>query len=304
MKQNQPIKQIGVIGSGFMGTEIASRALLFGHSVNVFDIDTAALSKSQATIEAFIQAKIHHHVIKEELTTVQQRIAFHQDLTTAVKGADLIIEAIAENLEVKRKLFGQLDELLPPPVILATNSSSIPISRIETNVKHKDRVLNMHFYAPIEKMNFVELMRGSDTSALTVKRATDWLIGLDCLPMVCQKESIGFIFNRVWHAARREAMKVWQEGVADYQDIDRAWMLFSGMPFGPFALMDLIGLDIVYNVQNLYFEDSKNAYFKPPRRLKEMVDCGDLGIKSGRGFYNWPEAECLQSGFLTPDKPD
>ncbi len=302
MNQNQTIKQIGIIGSGFMGTEIASRALLYGHKVNIFDIDATALSKSRATIEAFIQAKKNHQVIKEELTAVQQRVSFYQDMTAAAKGCDLIIEAVAENIEVKRQVFMQLDELLPPPVILATNSSSIPVSRIETEVKHKERVLNMHFYAPIENMYFVELMRGVGTSDQTIKRASDWLIGLDCLPMICKKESIGFIFNRVWHAARREAMKVWQEGIADYQDIDRAWMLFSGMPVGPFGLMDLIGLDIVHNVQNLYFEESKNTYFEPPRKLKEMVDCGNLGTKSGRGFYDWPEAECLQSGFLEPNK--
>ncbi len=301
---NRRIQKIAVIGAGFMGTDIASRALLFGYEVAIYDIETSALDKSRSSINAFIQAKIHHHVIKEEEAFVQERVSYHDNLIEAVSGADLVIEAVAENVDIKRNIFHELDELLPPPTILASNSSSIPMSRIETEVRHKERVLNMHFYPPIETMYFVELMRGTETADETVKKAANWLSSLECLPMTCRKESIGFIFNRVWHAARREAMKVWQEGVADFRDIDRAWMLFSGMPFGPFGLMDMIGLDVVYNVQNLYFEESGNDYFKPPRDLKDKLENGDLGFKSGRGFYEWPDAECLQPGFLMPKKTD
>lgn len=301
---NQTIKKIVVIGAGFMGTEIASRIALFGYGVTLFDIDATTLSKSRETLETFIKAKIDLEIIKNELADVQSRIFFSQNMVEAVEGADLIIEAVSENVEIKRKVFKQLDELLPSSVLLATNSSSIPISKIETEVKHKERVLNMHFYGSIEKMYFVELMRGSGTVDQTIDRVSDWLIGIGCLPLVCKKESIGFIFNRVWHAARREAMKVWQEGVSDYRDIDKAWMLFSGMPVGLFGLMDLIGLDVVYNVENSYFQESQDIYFKPPQALKEMVDRGDLGNKTGQGFYSWPEADCMQPDFLKPGKSE
>jgi 3-hydroxybutyryl-CoA dehydrogenase len=301
---HQKIEHISIIGAGFMGTEIASRAVLHGYSVSVFDVDPAALEKSRETIEAFIQAKIEFQEISEDASAVNERIRFFKKMEHAVEVSDLVIEAAVEKLDIKRELFSKLDALLPPSVILASNSSSIPISRIETGVNQKERILNMHFSAPIENLYYVELMRGSETGDETIMRASEWLVSIGCLPLLCKKESVGFIFNRVWHAARREAMKVWEEGVADIQEIDKAWMLFSGMPFGPFGLMDLIGLDIVYAVQNLYYEDSKDPYFKPPQALKEMVDRGDLGVKTGRGFYTWPEAECVQPDFLETRVPD
>jgi 3-hydroxybutyryl-CoA dehydrogenase len=300
---NKKIENISIIGAGFMGTEIASRAVLKGYRVTIFDIEPSALEKSKETVEAFIQAKIDFGEIREEASAVNARITFYQDLASAVKGADLVIEAAAEKLAIKQELFSQLDGLLLSPVILASNSSSIPVSRIETSVSQKDRVLNMHFSAPIENLYYVELMRGCETSDMTIMRSSEWLVSIGCLPLLCKKESVGFMINRVWHATRREAMKVWSEGVADILEIDKAWMLFSGMPFGPFGLMDLIGLDIVFAVQNIYYEDSKDPYFKPPPKLKEMVDRGDLGVKTGRGFYTWPDAECVQPDFLKPRVP-
>ncbi len=301
---NPKITNVTVAGAGFMGTEIASRAMLYGYNVRVFDINPEALEKSRLTIELFLQVKVDQGIIKEGLAQVLEKVDFSTDLESSVDGADMVIEAVAENLKIKQELFSRLDQLVSPEAILATNSSSIPISRIETGIQNRQRILNMHFYAPIENVYFVELMRGKETSQEVIKQSSEWLVSLDCLPLICQKESVGFIFNRVWHAARREAMKVWAEGVAEIEDIDKAWMLFTGMPFGPFGIMDFIGLDVVYSVQNLYYEDTGDDYFKPPDQLKKMVGKGDLGVKSGRGFYQWPEAGCVHPDFLKPSLPD
>lgn len=297
---NHQIEQICIIGGGFMGTEIATRALQFGYKVKLFDISPQALNKSKGTIDAFIHAKSQFQANDQESKINRSGISYFSAMKPAVESSDLVIEAVSEQIDIKQSIFRELDMLLPPTSILATNSSSIPISRIETVAKHKERLLNLHFYAPIDTMHFVELMRGNCTSDSTINRVSEWIKTLNCIPMICRKESIGFIFNRVWHAARREAMKVWQEGVADYREVDKAWMLFTGMPVGPFGLMDLIGLDVVYSVQNLYFEESKDPYFKPPQALKEMVDRGELGFKTGQGFYRWPDAECLKPDFLSP----
>ncbi len=292
------IKKVAIVGAGFLGTEIASRALISGYNVSVFDINSQALSKSQEMIELFVQSKCNQEPNQKDPAEIISCISFHEELSSAVKQADLVVEAVVEDIEIKKRVFAQLDEMTRPAVILASNSSSIPISRIEEVVGHKDRIINLHFSAPIETCYFVDVMRGTATSDKTVEQSISWLKSMSCLPLVCKKESIGFVFNRVWHAARREALKVWDEGYADFRDIDKAWMLFSGMPLGPFGIMDVIGLDIVYSVQNFYLQESGDVYFKPPEQLKTMVDNGDLGLKSGKGFYTWPDAECVHPDFL------
>ncbi len=293
------IERICIVGAGFMGTEIATRALQFGYQVKLFDVNPQAIAKSKEKIDAFLNAMSQFQANGQESKINRSGISYFNAMKPAVESADLVIEAVSEQIDIKQSIFRELDALLPPTSILATNSSSIPISRIETVAQHKERLLNLHFYAPIDSMHFVELMRGKYTIESTIYRASEWIKTLNCIPMLCKKESIGFIFNRVWHAARREAMKVWQEGIADFREVDKAWMLFTGMPVGPFGLMDLIGLDVVYSVQNLYFEESKDPYFKPPQALKEMVDRGEFGFKAGQGFYRWPDAECLKPDFLS-----
>lgn len=299
---SKQIDNVCIIGAGFMGAEIASRSAVFGCNVSVFDINPDALVMCRETVEKSIQAKVDLKVVEGDPAQAAARVSYYEDMSAAVQDADLIIEAVLEEVDIKKEVFARLDQMTPSHVLIGTNSSSIPVSQIEEGVEHKERVLNIHFSPPIDRLYYVELMRGSKTSEKTIARVSAWVKRLECLPLVCKKESIGFVFNRVWHAARREALKVWAEGVAEYKDVDRAWMLFSGMPLGPFGIMDFIGLDIVYKVQNLYYEETGDDYFTPPKELKDMVDQGNLGMKTGKGFYDWSDPDFGRSDFLKPKR--
>ena len=214
-------------------------------------------------------------------------ISYHDEIDTAVKDADLVIEAVPENLELKKLIFSQIDKFAPKKTIIATNSSSFPVSKIEDVVDRKDKILNIHFYPPIPLRPMADIMRGTKTSKETFENGKKWIESIGCHPIVLKKEILGFVFNRMWHAARREALKLWAEGHADIETVDKAWMIFTGMAMGPFSLMDAIGLDVVYAVQMTYYNESGELRDKPPDALKDMVDIGELGMKSGKGFYTW-----------------
>jgi 3-hydroxybutyryl-CoA dehydrogenase len=295
------IGEVAVLGAGFMGFQIALVASKRARNrVRVCDVNAAALQKGMEAAESLLKDEVSAGGITSvEKDEIWERIFFHESLEATLQGADLVIEAIPENLELKREVFGTLDRLAPPHAILATNSSSYPISRIESATRRPDKVVNIHFYPPIEKRNMADVMAGTKTSAETIWAAEDWVRSLGCVVLRLQKELIGFCFNRVWHAARLEALKMWAGGYVDFQDIDRAWMIAMSAPMGPFALMDQIGLDVVYAVHTTYY-DEYGDFYKPPEALKEMVERGDLGVKTGKGFYIYPNPEFQRPDFLKP----
>ena len=273
------IKTIAIIGTGFMGDQIASRAILYDYKLKLYDINEDSLNVIRKSLAGFLRRRR----MKEKL----EWISFHTDLAEAVSDADLIIETIPEKLELKREIFSKIDELAPPNAIIATNSSSIPISKIEDSVKRKGQVLNIHFYAPISTMPMVDIMRGTQTTDIVFETGIKWIESLECTPLVVKKECLGFVFNRVWHAVKKECLKIWAGGNADIETVDTAWQIFTGMGLGPFRLMDGVGLDTVLNVEMTYFNESGNLDDKPPKELKEMVNKGLLGRKTGKGFYSW-----------------
>ncbi|MBN1635946.1 MAG: 3-hydroxyacyl-CoA dehydrogenase family protein [Deltaproteobacteria bacterium] len=295
------IQTVGIIGAGFMGSQIASRAAIFGYRVKIYDSVPQALESSPNTIAFFTDNYFQRDGVSGDPKETTKRITFHNSLEDALDGVDFIVEAVTENLEVKKAVFSQIDRIAKENALIATNSSSLPVSRIEDAVARKDKVINTHFYSPIADLYFVDIVRGNRTSQKTLDKTVSWIKSIKCMPLVAKKECIGFVFNRVWHAARRDALKAWAEDYADFKDIDRAWRLFTGMLLGPFGIMDYIGLDVVYSVQNLYYEESGDPYLKPPQALKDMVDRGDLGMKTGKGFYTWPNPECLSPDFLKVD---
>lgn len=294
----EKIRKISIVGSGFMGTQIAMRAAIYGYPVRLHDMNEAVLESSKKNVEIFIPAHCHKSGEPDKSGEIISRISFMRSLEDAVADSDLAIEAITESIPAKREIFARIEELARVDTIIGTNSSSIPVSKIETALKNRERALNIHFSSPIERLYYVEVMRGSATDDAVVRRSVEWIQGIGCLPLVNKKECLGFVFNRVWHAARRDALKAWAEGYADMRDIDRAWMLFTGMPMGPFGIMDYIGLDVVYSVQKMYFDETGDPGIMPPQALKDMVDRGDLGMKSGKGFYSWPGPEFLTPEFL------
>lgn len=170
---------------------------------------------------------------------------------------------------------------------------------MEGAAQRPDRMFNIHFYPPIEQRKMVDLMGGTRSSEENFEKVAAWVRSIGCVPLRVKKETIGFCFNRVWHMARLEAMKMVSEGKVDFMDIDRAWMIFNNTTLGPFAMMDFIGLDVVYAVHSTYFKEYGELY-KPPDMLKKMVEEGKLGVKTGRGFYEYPDPAYARPDFLKP----
>jgi len=275
----EEIKKVGIVGAGFTGKQIAAQAALNNFIVKVYDFDPKSVEDANKYISGVLKRKNQLDAIKN--------VSYYSDLSEALEDVDLVIEAVPENLELKREVFSQIDNIAPAHTIIATNSSSYPVSKIESAVKRKDKVLNLHFYPPIPTRPMVDIMRGSQTNDETFEVGKKWIEDIKCEPLVVKKECLGFVFNRVWHAVKKECLKIWDGGYADKETVDTAWKIFTGMKMGPFLTMDGVGLDVIYSVEMSYYNESGDPRDKPPDTLKEMVENGDLGLKTGKGFYNW-----------------
>ena len=278
-----PVKSVAVLGAGTMGTQIGWRCAQHGYSVRLVDSCPQALPRAAGSLR---QRSESSPPTVEDGPASFARIVFTSTLEDALPEVDLVIESVPENLDLKRRVFGQMDRLCPPATILASNSSSLRMSKIELEVQHRERVCNLHFYQLPTRL--VEIMRGSGTSEATTRRVQRFCRSIGTIPIVLRRESTGFLYNRIWRAIKRESLRIVAEGVATPEEVDRAWMLAWNAPRGPFGWMDLIGLDVVRDIENVYFEESKDATDKPPHYLDEMLARGELGQKAGRGFYAYP----------------
>jgi 3-hydroxybutyryl-CoA dehydrogenase len=268
----------------------------------MYDVSSKALASSKKSVGGYLeQWASDSQVSQEEISQIWRRMSFTDDLTEAVSRADIVIEAVVERLDVKRDVFERLDELCPPGALIATNSSSIRVSRIESATRHPERVLNMHFYSYPWRSRVLEIMGGTYTSDEAVEKATEFSRSIGVTPLMVQKESTGFIFNRVWRAVKRECLRVVDEGVASFEDVDRAWMSLYGTNAGPFGLMDRVGLDVVRDIEMVYYEESGDPRDLPPKVLLERIERGELGVKSGKGFYSYPNPAYLSQGWLHGD---
>jgi len=298
-----PIERVAVIGAGTLGSQIALTAAHAGYAVKIFDTDPAAFETMLQRLRTDLQTKgVAPFVPFVRWEDCRKKVFQSTDLKEAAGGAQLIIEAVPENLELKRKLFRMLGPLSAPEAILATNSSSIPVSRIEESSGKPERCLNMHFYMPLQGMNIADVMGGTRTLPEVIETGKRWVSSLGILPLTVKKELLGFCFNRVWRAIKREVLQMWANGYVDFRDIDRAWMVFTGnrKSPGPFGLMDNVGLDVVYDIEMVYFRESEDLKDHPPDLLRQKIDRGELGVKTGKGFYTYPEPEYLKPEFLNP----
>lgn len=292
------ISNVTLVGAGFMARQIAARAAVHGSRVCLYDKSGEALEKAEADVHAQIKNYFAFGQASGDPGEAVGRVLFNDNLAGALEAAELVIEIVPEDLALKREVFGNIDAAAPGDAIIATNSSSIPVSRLESSVKRGDKVMNIHFYVPVATNNFVDIMRGSMTGEDTFERSKEWVEGIGCVPLVVMKECMGFVFNRIWHAVKKEALATWGGGHADFRDIDRAWMIWTGMIAGPFGMMDVVGLDVVYDIEMQYYRESAREGDLPPQALKHMIDQGDLGLKSGRGFYDWKDPEFARPGFI------
>ena len=276
---SRKINIVSIIGVGYLGKQIIEKSLLYNYNINAYDTN-------QEDLDVFTETMRNR--IKEE--KLNANITQYSTIAEAVKNVDLVIEAVPERLELKREIFSKIDEAASPDTIIATNSSSIPISKIEDVVKRKDKVMNIHFY-DLFRIPLADIMRGTQTSDETFEEGRAWLESIDITPLEVKKECYGFVLNRIWRAIKKDCLKIWAGGHADIETVDKAWKTFCQFfvttEVGPFQFMDRIGLDVIFDIEMSYFKNSGVPDDKPPDELKEMVERGELGVKSGKGFFNY-----------------
>ena len=280
------IKTIGVIGAGTMGSGIAQAFSAKGFSVILQDVSNAALEKGVATISNSLD-----RLIKKGVATPDEKVQTlkHISSTTNVADlakADLVIEAATENESVKIKILQGVEAVLRPETIIATNTSSLSITKLAAATKRPDKMVGMHFFNPVPMMALVEIIRGLQTSESTVDAVTELAKAVGKTP-IGVKNSAGFVVNRILCPMINEAIFVYSEGLASAAEIDEGMKLGCNHPIGPLALADLIGLDVLLAVMDVLYRAFEDPKYRAAPLLKEMVDAGYLGRKSGRGFYTY-----------------
>jgi 3-hydroxybutyryl-CoA dehydrogenase len=284
------METILVVGAGTMGAQIAMVCALAGHDTTVTDLTDDALDRARSELATRLDRDVAKgRRTRDEVDAAFARLTFSTDLDAAAAGADLVIEAAVEKLDVKRDLFARLDKVAPPHAILTTNSSAIMSSQLADATGRPDRVANMHFFNPALVMRCVEVVRGPDTSNATVDTVIALTEQLGKQPVVLQKEIPGFVANRILGAARDEAIFLLEQGVASVEDIDAACRTALGYPMGPFELMDLTGIDIGHHAKLARHAVTGDPRDLPSRTVTELVERGDLGRKTGKGFYTYPD---------------
>jgi 3-hydroxybutyryl-CoA dehydrogenase len=284
----ETIKRVGVIGAGTMGNGIAQACAAVGLDAVMVDVQEAAVARGLAVIAGSLDRLVK----KDKLSAADKdaTLARIKGSTTydELKTCDLVIEAATENLELKLKILRQVDALAKPGALLASNTSSISITSLAAVTKNPDAFLGVHFFNPVPLMALVELVRGLQTSDATVATAVAFVKRLTKTPIVV-KNSPGFVVNRILCPMLNEAVFALQEGLASAEDIDNGMKLGCNHPIGPLALCDMVGLDVLLAVMNVFYADFNDPKYRPATLLKEMVAAGYLGRKSGRGFYNYAQ---------------
>ncbi len=286
---------VAVVGAGTMGSQIAAQCALHEIFVILVDDDPRQLSAALDSNRRHLERRVEKGSLGEsELEGVLERIRVSPDIESAAE-VGLVIEAVAEDLELKRTVFSELVEVCGPDTILATNSSTFPISRIAEDLSYPERMCNMHFFHPVLIMKLVEIMRGPDTADETIAAAVGLTRSIDRQPIVIEREVPGLIVNRILAEIKREALWLANEGFASPADIDMAVKLGLNHPMGPFELLDFSGLDVFYGITAQRYEETRDERWKPPELLEEMVKAGDLGRKTGRGFYEYGDRGSVTS---------
>jgi 3-hydroxybutyryl-CoA dehydrogenase len=281
------MNHITVIGAGTMGNGIAHTFAQFGYKVNLVDISQESLDKAIAKIEKNLQRMVAKEKITEEtLKSTLANITCLTDLKSGVESAELVVEAATENVDLKLKIFADIDKYSPDNCILATNTSSISITKIAAVTAHPDKVIGMHFMNPVPVMKLVEIIRGYSTSDEVTNAIMEVSKTLDKVPVEVN-DYPGFVANRILMPMINEAIITLNEGVAGVEEIDTVMKLGMAHPMGPLQLADFIGLDVCLAIMNVLYEGLGNDKYAPCPLLVNMVTAGKKGVKSGEGFYSW-----------------
>lgn len=295
------MKRISVIGGGTMGNGIAHVFAQYGHTVQLIDLKQEVLDMALATISRNLDRQVKKERISEEdKAATLSRIHTQTDLSTGVQDAELVVEVASENTALKLRLFEQMDAAAPPDAILATNTSSIPITQIAAATKRPELVIGMHFMNPVPIMKLVEVIRGYATSDTVTEAVMNTARKLDKIPVEVN-DYPGFISNRILMPMINEAIYSLFEGVAGVAEIDTVMKLGMAHPMGPLQLADFIGLDVCHSILEVLYQGFGNPKYAPCPLLVNMVRAGKLGVKSGEGFYDYSHGtkELVVSGHFS-----
>ena len=280
------IRNVGVVGCGLMGSGIAQVSAQAGFPTVVREVSKPLLEKGLGAIRKFLQGGVDKG--KLAAADMEKTLANLKGTTEVadLAGCDLVVEAVSENLDVKRELFGALDGVCRPDCILASNTSSLSITELSTFSKHGERVVGLHFFNPVPLMKLVEVVRTLRSDPAVVQAASDWCRAIG-KTVVTVGDSTGFVVNRLLVPYMLDAIRVLEQGLASRDDIDNAMKLGCGYPMGPLFLGDYVGLDTTHSIAQIMFDEFREPRFAPPPLLKRMVLAGRHGRKTGRGFYDW-----------------
>ena len=282
------IKKVCVVGAGTMGNGIAQVAAQIGCDVVMRDVEDAFVERGMKNIDKFLSRSVEKGKLESnEKDAILGRVKGTTDMSQ-LKEVDFVIEAVIEDLELKKRVFKELDELCGPEVVLASNTSSMSLTEIAASTKRPEKVCGMHFFNPVPLMRLVEVIRGYATSDEAVAITTDLAKKMGKVTVEVKKDSPGFIVNRIMIPHLLEAIKIVEEGIATKEDVDAAVKNGLNYPMGPFELMDLTGIDVCYFVNEYFYNElNKESKWVSPNLLKTMIRAGKLGRKTGEGWYNY-----------------
>lgn len=282
------VKNIAVIGAGNMGHQIAMLCAIQGYKTTCTDVKSEILEKAEAFADSYLKGRVaKERLTEEQAKAARERISFTGSLEEAVKDADYVIEAVLEVLDLKRRIFTDLDKMTPSHAILASNSSAIVSSKFADVTSRPEKVVNLHFFNPALVMKLVEVVQGPHVSDETAKISMELCDKLGKVPVHLKKEVEGFLLNRIFGAITREALWLLEMGVASTEDIDKAQVYGAGHPMGAFRLMDLTGIDLAYTMAMESFRESGDPAMLPRPSVVEKYIKGEWGEKTGKGWYDY-----------------
>ncbi len=282
------IRKVGVLGCGLMGSGIAEVTAKSGFDTVVREVSEQALDAGMARIHRSLDKAVSKGKLSDEARSeTLARLSGTIEMDT-LADCDLVIEAIVENLEEKRKTFASLDAVVQPKALFASNTSSLTITQLAVSTQRPERFVGLHYFNPVPVMKLVEVVKTLLTDDEALASAVEFIEGLGKRPVVCPDTS-GFVVNRLLIPYLLDAIRTLEEGLGTVEDIDEALKLGLGYPMGPFTLLDFVGLDTTYYIAEIMFDEFREKRFAPPPLLKQMVTAGRLGRKSGRGFYDYSD---------------
>ena len=289
------IKKMAKIGTGVMGTNVAWGCAINGIEVYLYDENPETLQRSVKTLNSWF---FDGSMSETKAKAASARLHLCTSLEEALEDVDLAFESVYEELDIKKDVHEKIGRIAAPHVLQGSNAAALLCSPMAEASGRPEKFFNMNFTDPHSGEELVELMWNPKTDESTKAAAIGFAEKIKMVPIICNKEQMGYAFNRIWRCIKKEALRAADAGVASPEDIDRAWMLIFGTPHGPFGLMDRIGLDNIQKVENKYFDASGDPADAAPKMLNDMVSAGNLGDKSGKGFYEWPNPAFKQPEWL------